>query len=276
MIEINRVTEMEQLSALKSEYLRGTSAALDGMWLCGFLPASAHYEIRANSSLVGYLCINDDDYLLQFYSREIEDSDGSSLLGEVLAGKYAALPAISGAFVSTAESEWLSLCFDHFDTFNVNAIMYQLSTGFSPVKSDHSNWSLHPVESRQLTEAVTFALSAMEAPKDWLVPYFTNLIQRQELFGCWLDGELIGTGENRKFDDVQQGYTELGMVVGKPQRGKGLATWIMRQLIHQAVDSGFKPICSTEINNIAAQKAITRAGFVSRNRIIQFVREVNR
>ena len=81
----------------------------------------------------------------------------------------------------------------------------------------------------------------------------------------------MGTGENRKFDDFQQGYTEIGMVVGKQQRDRGLATWIMRQLIQQASDAGLKPICSTEINNVAARKAITRAGFVAQNRIVQFV-----
>jgi len=272
MIEINAVAELEQLDALKNEYLTGTSAPLDDMWLCGFLPLSAHYEIRVNSALCGYLCINDAGHLLQFHLRENEDSDGTSLLAEILAGKHAILPAINGAFVSTAEPEWLSLCLDNFDTFNVNAIMYELSASASAPGSGHSLWTLRPIESHQLSEAVTFILNTFEAPEDWLVPYFTNLIDRQELFGCWLDGELIGTGENRKFDDIQQGYTELGMVVGKQQRRQGLATWIMCQLVQQAIDSGLKPICSTESNNIGAQKAITRAGFVARNRIVQFVR----
>ena len=107
-------------------------------------------------------------------------------------------------------------------------------------------------------------------PEEWLVQYLSNLIERQELFGCWLDSELIATGENRKFDEVQQGYTDLGVIVDRSQRGKGLATWILQQLVQQSIDRDLKPLCSTERDNIAARKAIAGAGFISRNRIIQF------
>ena len=111
----------------------------------------------------------------------------------------------------------------------------------------------------------------MGGSEDWLITYYSNLIQRRELFGCWLADKLVGAGENREFGDVQSGYTDLGVVVDPNHRGKGLATWILQQLVQQAVKKGLKPMCSTERDNIAAQKAITRAGFVSRNRIIQFL-----
>ena len=271
MIEIRSVTELEQLSALKAEYLAGTSTALDGMWLCGFLPLTAHFEIRVDSSSLGYFCVNDDGFLLQFYMRQNSETDGTTLLADILDGKYDFLPAINGAFASTAEPDWLSLCFDNFESFDVNAVMYQLGAEPGADTLAENDWSLRPVEEHESSEAVEFILDTLPVPESWLAPYFSNLIRRRELFGCWHNGALIGTGENRIFDDVQYGYTELGMVVGKEQRRKGLATWIMSQLIHQAIESGLKPICSTEADNIGAHKAITRSGFVSRNRIIQFV-----
>ncbi len=266
MIEINVITELDNLKSLKSEYLEKTTAPLDGMWLCGFLPLASHFGFQKNSELVGYCCINDEGNLLQFYLR---NSD-SSLLAKMITGKYRQLPKIKGAFVSTAEPDFLSHCFDHFSSFKVNALMYQLNEVTQTSANIDDSWTLKTVEPENLSEAVEFALRNMGAPEDWLTQYFSNLIQRQELFGCWLDGELIGTGENRKFDDVQQGYTDIGVIVDQRQRGKGLATWVLQQLVQQAVEKGLKPICSTERDNIGAQKAITRAGFVSRNRIIQF------
>lgn len=271
MIEIRSVTDLDRLDTLKSEYLARTTTALDGMWLCGFLPLAEHFEIRVDALLHGYFCVNDQGYLLQFYLGQNDVTDGTTVMRDIVSAKYDFLPEIKGAFVSTAEPEWLSFCFDSFDSFHVNAVMYQLASNQRTDLPSQNDWALVPVEDPQLSDAVEFILDTMDVSEDWLVPYFSNLIHRGELFGCWHKGNLIGTGENRQFDDVQQGYTELGMVVGKKHRCKGLATWIMTKLVQQALDAGLKPICSTEVNNIGAKKAIMRAGFVPRNRIIQFV-----
>ena len=271
MIEINVITELDNLKSLKSEYLDKTTAPLDGMWLCGFLPLASHFSFQKNSTLIGYCCINDEGYLLQFYLRDNDFFEGTSLFTNMITGKYDQLPKIMGAYVSTAEPDFLSHCFDNFSSFKVNSMMYQLNKVTPMSVNNDNSWTLKPVEPENSSEAVEFALRNMGAPEDWLTQYISNLIQRQELFGCWLDNELIGTGENRKFDDVQKGYTDIGVIVHQQQRGKGLATWIIQQLIQQAVEKGLKPICSTERDNIGAQKALTKAGFISRHRIIQFM-----
>jgi RimJ/RimL family protein N-acetyltransferase len=271
MIEIKAITELDQLKLLKSEYLDQTTAPLDGMWLCGFVPLASHFGFYKNSTSIGYCCINDEGNLLQFYLRSNDSSEESLLLMNMLSGKYDHLPKIEGAFVSTAEPDFLSYCFDNFSSFKVNAIMYQLNKGAKLSINKDINWTLRPVDPENLSEAVEFGVSSIGAPKDWLAQYWSNLIQRQELFGCWLDDELIGTGENRKFDDFQEGYTDIGVIVSQQQRGKGLATWILQQLVQMAIEKSLEPICSTERDNIGAQKAIIRAGFVARNRIVEFM-----
>jgi GNAT superfamily N-acetyltransferase len=274
MIEIQEESDPEKLETLKSAYLANTTAPLDGMWLCGFLPLARHFGFYRQSGLIGYCCINADDYLLQFHMHDTETAAGSSLLARMLTGDFGPFPGIKGAFVSTAEPDFLSLCFDNFSSFKVNALMYQLDQNASPELDQGSDGSagltLEPIESNQLPDTIEFGLRNLGAPEEWLTGYWSNLVERRELFGCWLNDELMGTGENRKFEQVQPGYTDLGVMVDQDQRGKGLATWILRQLVHQAEERGLKPMCSTERDNIGAQKAISRAGFVSRNRIIQF------
>lgn len=127
-----------------------------------------------------------------------------------------------------------------------------------------------PVDLAQLPQAIDFAVASIGAPEEWLQGYFSNLIQRQELFALWKNGRMIATGESRGYDEYQTEYADVGMVVAKSERGRGLATQILNQLVALNEAKGLKSICSTEKTNIAAQKAITRAGFFANHRIVQF------
>ena len=102
------------------------------------------------------------------------------------------------------------------------------------------------------------------------IEYYGNLIDRRELYGVWENERLIATGESRGDVEYQTEYSDVGVIVAKSERGRGLATQILKQLVAMNQANGLKSICSTEKTNIAAQKAISRAGFVSSNRIIQF------
>ncbi len=70
MSHIKSIVHIELLSPLKHQYIESLSGPLDGMWLTGFLPSSAHYGLYDGDQLAGYFCINDQDYLLQFYLDE--------------------------------------------------------------------------------------------------------------------------------------------------------------------------------------------------------------
>ncbi len=102
--------------------------------------------------------------------------------------------------------------------------------------------------------------------------YFANLIARGELFGASRDGQLIATGECRVSDPYLPKVADIGVIVAKQERSKGLATLVLQDLVLIAKQGGFNAICSTEKSNIAAQKAIVRAGFVAGNRILEFKR----
>ena len=126
------------------------------------------------------------------------------------------------------------------------------------------------VDMERLAETVRFVKSSVDVQEQWLTGYLTNLINRQELFGYWQDGRLLATGESRGYDEYQLDYADLGVIVAERERGKGLATRVLRQLVAITETKDLTPICSTEKTNIGAQKAISRAGFFAANRIIQF------
>jgi len=249
--------------------MRQTTAPLDGMWLCGYVPMASHFGFFEGDELVGFFCLNEERYLLQFFVNEKFQSRSSQLFESIFHEYCSKTGIINGAFVSTAEPYYLSLCLDRWSNFEVNTLMYQRDQ--RPVKKEQT---IIPVDSTQLSQAVDFAVASIGAPGEWLSGYFANLIRRRELFGLWENGQLIATGESRRFDEYQSEYADIGVIVAQSKRGRGMATKVLNQLVVMNEANGLKSICSTEISNVAAQKAIDRAGFFASNRIILFSAQV--
>lgn len=270
MIQTKIIDSIEHLSELKQQYMDHTTAPLDGMWMAGFVPMAKHFGFFENEKLIGFFCINDDGYLLQFHVSPERQDQASVLFHSIINQKDLQIELIKGAFVSTAEPRYLSLCLDCFPNFRVHSLMYQKNKGKKQALPQEAQLQMSVITTGQLAESVEFAKTAIGAPEEWLTGYYTNLINRQELLGFWENGCLLATGECRGFDEYQQEYADLGFIVGKSQRGKGLGTRIYKYLIALAESKGLQPICSTEADNISAQKAINRAGLFAYNRIIQF------
>lgn len=267
-MRIESLESTDDVAALRAQYMQQTTAPLDGMWSCGFVPAARHVGIFMDDLQVGYACINDDGYLLQFYVDPAHQDQGAAVFETIISGRHDVVGAVQGAFVSTAEPFFLAHCLDGYAHFEVNALMYQRDE--RAVVKSAAPWELTPVEASQLPQAVDFAVASLGAPAEWLEGYFTRLIQRRELFGVRQDSRLVATGESRRFDEYQTGYVDLGVVVGPSRRGRGMATEILRRLVVMNESKGLKPMCSTEKTNLAAQKAIARAGFFAVHRILRF------
>jgi len=268
MLEIKTIESLDEVRELKKLYFSLATTPLDGMWHFGFVPMSEHFGFYENNILVGFCCINGEGYMLQFYLSPTATAQASELFTLISQQNSSVIGTVNGAFVSTAETHYLSLCLDNSSSFKVNALMYQQNTAQSVEAKEPLEMKL--AQQDQLANFVEFASTNMGAPEQWLSGYFSNLIQRQELWGYWENDKLLATGECRLFDDYQTEYADLGMIVAESERGKGIATRVLHNLINKATAQGLKPICSTESSNIGAQKAMTRAGLVSSNRIIQF------
>lgn len=266
-MKIEKITSHDSLRELKNEYMKLTTSALDGMWLTGFVPQANHYGLFENDKLIGYFCINHDGYLLQFLLSPESKLDRSELFKEVLKYSFSNGDCISGAFCSTAEPQYFSICLDNFNSHKVNTIMYE------DYENDISKTpiELELLQENMLDDAVAFAHQSIGAPTDWLKIYYSNLVKREELYAYFKSREIVAIGECRRFDEFQTSYVDLGVIVSKRERNQGLATKMLLGLKNIAKENGLKPICSTTIENIPAQKAISKAGFLGTNRIVQFV-----
>ncbi|MEL0607319.1 GNAT family N-acetyltransferase [Vibrio echinoideorum] len=272
MLSIKKISALSDLNELKTAYFTEATAPLDGMWHFGFVPISDHYGFYEDDTLVGYCVLNGEGYLLQFYLAPTASTHIEDLFTLIVENNSSVISEVKGAFVSTAEPQYLSLCVDNTESFKVNAMMYRQN---SQARSDCDSDRIEEIEmslatQEQLDQLVEFASAAIGAPKEWLTGYYGNLIARQELWGYWESDDILATGECRKFDEHQTQFADLGMIVAQEERGKGLATRVIHFLKQHANSQGLEAMCSTESSNIGAQKAIKRAGLSSKHRILQF------
>lgn len=253
-------TSPETLAELKAKYRASVDAPLDGMWEA-FTSMADHYFLLEDGALAGYCAVNGEHKMLQFFT--LSSTDSATAFTQAIEQLK-----VSGAIVSTAEPAFLGHCQHNQTQITDHAIMYHMADG--ALSSDArfpEGAAFRLLTNADLNTAVDFAVETLGADAGWLKSYFGGLIERRELFGLFAGATLIATGECRP-SHTQFGFADVGMIVSTNHRSKGIATNMLRQLIRESRAQGLKPICSTEHNNIAAQKAITHAGFTAYHRIL--------
>ena len=263
MIEIPDSTSIGDLADLRQACLASYCAPFDGMWEA-FATMSRHHEIRSAGSRAGYFCVNDEGRLLQFYVAPPFERVAAELFGAVVARDE-----VKGAMVSTADHLFLGLSLDIQNDVAVHTHLYQDRHQDELALADGAEASFNVVEPGELESIAELQRNSLDQDLgDWLLGYLENLIARRELYALRLGEETLGTGEAR-VSESQPPFADLGVITMRSHRGRGVASHILWRLKQLCYDRELVPICSTTTENAGARRAITRAGFISRHRILQ-------
>lgn len=262
--KIVKISNEEGLQPLKKAYFAQATAPLDGMWHFGFVPMAKHFGFLEEGKLVGYCCVDNDGIVLEFYVIPSAEINPSSLFNLLCCDYSSEIGVIKGAVASTAEPLYLGNCLDHLAPPKV------IASTFIATKNHKTDLTMQVATVEELEGFVKFATANTKLPADWISGYYTNLITRKELWGYWNKGQLLASGECRLFDRYQCDFAELGVIVSMFERSKGLATQVLGFLTEHAKSKNLGSICSTETSNIAAYKAILKAGFCVNNKILKF------
>jgi RimJ/RimL family protein N-acetyltransferase len=265
MISVHRLVDLSSILDLKAQYLQSLVAPLDGMWETGFINPSPHRELRWDDERAGYYACNEEGTLLQFFVRSNFAHDARVLFDHVIDHD-----SLTQAVVGTIDPLYLSLCLDAQESVRVHTYLYELDSEVPATHPQADRVQLRLIEGAELDRTVSFQQACIGAAADqrgWLRDYSANLIQRGELFILSRHGEWLGAGECRR-SDSQQGVADLGMLVAPEHRGNGWATYILVCLSDLCRQQGLRAICSTRVENVGAQRAISRAGFISRHCIM--------
>lgn len=255
-------TSFETLRPHRYAYLKTTTVPLDGMWEDAFFPVANHWALETEGTFQGYCAINGDGALLGF--QVFQPQLARKAFAECLKSLE-----ISHAYASTAEPLYLSLCLDHQKSVDLNALMYEDDGSEAPPADFPGAFEFRIVTMDGFSAAMSFGYNAFGPERlDWLKGYYTERIEKGELFGLWRGDAMVAAGELR-VSPSQDGIADVGMVVSPGVRNQGLATKILQQLRHDGRARRLRLVCSTEMGNEGAQKAIARAGFRSQHRILR-------
>jgi GNAT superfamily N-acetyltransferase len=228
------------------------------MW-AAFADAASHHALLVSGETVGCCSVNEARELLFFHVHaEYEE------LAEALLGYLIKRLELTAALPSTVDPSFLSLSLDAGHGSITKAMMFQHM--LAPEGTGLSD--LRPASAADHAAAMDFVESATSFPRAFLEPYLAERIEKGQLFLYEGEEEILASGECRG-DPRQSGYAHLGVIVGPGQRGKGLGSRVIHELVLECRRRNVKPLCSTEPGNLAARRLIHKAGFRARHRVLR-------
>ena len=265
MILFKPVSDAASIASFKKAWYDGLSAPMDGMWDSGFINSSPHILITENGDSIGYCVENDDSAVLQFYLIPSHEHRAREIFRLLIEHR-----SVTGAIVQTIDPLFLSLSLENHVSLSIHTYLYQLQSRVDATHPSASGTVFEPVGQEELMRVIDFQIACLngnEGLRSWLTDYSGNLLERSELFVLRRGTDWIGLGKYRK-SDTQMGVADLGVMVHPGHRGNRWAAYILALLAEMGSEQGHEVICSTTVENLPSQKAITQAGFVSRNRIL--------
>lgn len=262
MITCIQLEHSDAIQQLRDDYLRTLIAPMDGMWESTVIAHATFWEIQDREQRAGYFCLGSSQDLLRFHLWENYLDRAQEIFHWLLSTH-----SIQHAMTSTIEPLYFSLCLDVQRNITLHSYLFRdnqprdLSSGLS--KS-----LFRKAEKRELDELVRFYQANTEGSGEWIEPFLNAHLNREEVFVLYDQHTLVAVGECIP-SQKQPPYADLGMVVARSYRGRGVGSFLLTQLKNHCYEAGWKPICSCEASNRASKKAIEKAGFISEQRIVK-------
>jgi GNAT superfamily N-acetyltransferase len=268
MFEFIKVESAKETNYLNENYVKYLTAPMDGMWYT-IVANSNYHKITYNGRNVGYFCFDSELRLLRFDLVE-EFKNRAQLVFPIILERY----GLKSAIASTVEPFYLSLCLDFQKQLSIHSYL------FRDHRNDHrktqtSVAGFHDLifriaDERELDKLECFYRDNIAGEGDWMRGFLEQRICLKELFVLLHNQILMGTGECI-VSQAQKPIADVGMVVSKAFRGKGLGTYILSELKLRCASRCLKPICSCTKENAASRNAIQKAGFISEHRILNIL-----
>ncbi len=252
------VGEQDAFTEDRADYLAHLVAPLDDMW-ASFAEDAKPFTLRLGGEVAGSGCVDDEGRLLRFFVRDPALHASRALLQ--LAVERLEVGAL---LVFTQDPRALGVALELARGVEVHSLVF---AHLRPPAVEALERTVVAME-EHLESAIAFHEAATGAPREFLEGYDRERIQRGELVLSLEDERILCAGELRR-DASQPGVAQLGVVVAPEARGRGIASRMLTLLAARARAEGDTPVCSTEADNVAARKAIERAGFRALHRLLE-------
>lgn len=248
----------DTIAELRVKLYKTLKAPIDAMWELLYIASAQHYTIMNDNTCIGYCCISEEGSLLQIYLEEEYRVNMIQVIKDMIQADL-----IKSATVSSNEPVAFNACLFHSKSVKTNTYCFE-----------HQNKSIEADSSLGIELVCEKDIPAMkkffneQVGMDDTFGYTENLVARKELF-MLKEADVIIASSERRISDSQADIADVGFIVNKEYRGRGIATQVMKWQVNKVLELGRKPICSTTIDNIASQKVIERTGFYCSNIIFE-------
>lgn len=264
------LTDSSSLAELKADHLKSLAAPMDAYWEEALIGYADHYELKIESVRSGFYCLNTDKQLVALYLSPEVANHGEKVLSYIVDEHE-----VSAALVGTNDPYFLGLCLDIATGSQVHTLLFQDSqtssielTGFDQLSFElASDDDFADVFEHYCATSGSFDLESVESGYADIKGYVRSVMDEHQIFVLRQQGKLIATSECR-FSKTQKPYADVGMIVAEKHRRKGVGSYILARTKAFCHERDAIPICSCEAGNVGSKKAIIRAGFVSRHRIL--------
>ena len=247
---------------LRDAYLRTLVAPMDGMWEGTAIAGATFWGIRDGGRHAGYASIGADHALLRVHLAADSQSQAQDIFRWILSTHR-----IRRAIASTIEPPYLSLCLDAQDGLAIHSYLFRDASRVDPA-SDLGDCAFRRAERGEFEAIARFYRAQTDGAGEWIGAFVRERLDRGELFGLYEGHAVVATGECIP-SRAQPPYADLGMVVARSHRGKGLGSALLVRLKGRCYEAGWRPICSCAAANGASKRAIEKAGFISDHRMVE-------
>jgi GNAT superfamily N-acetyltransferase len=220
------------------------------------------YKIIMNSVWIGYFCVDSKKALWEFYLIKTEQVHSQEVFKFLIDMNY-----IAAAECITYDHLLMSLCFDFHKKAACSAYVFRDDTDV-----EYSLIAFESISMRLATTDDFNGLSEINSIAEGWDDFFYNLeeeIQKKEIFVFYSDKELLGAGTCKQTWQSKN-YYDIGMVVSKKHRNKGIGTYIIIKLKEFCYSNNQIPVCGCWYPNYPSKKTLEKAGFIAKHRVIRF------
>lgn len=250
----------EDIKKLTEMALATATAPTDDMWENGIIPSGQFFSISNNEETIGYFVLDEENTIMEFYTVDsIDSSNTEKVFQTILKEKE-----VKKAYASTYYPKFYNTALKFKKDISDNTFLYELDEN-KELSCPFEDVTRELAKIEDLDEIIKYFEDTLGPGGEWLVGYTTNLINNDGLYLFKKDSSIIGSGEIRV--NRIKDFANTGVVVATKFTSKGLGGYIVSEINKVCSDRNLKPVCSTTIDNISSQKALTKAGFICKDKI---------
>ncbi|HEY5562295.1 MAG TPA: GNAT family N-acetyltransferase [Clostridiaceae bacterium] len=258
MFKIINAAVIQDINSMRGKYLASLPYAQEH-FIEDKIKKCLYYLILNDSNIIGYCCVNSEKVLFEFYLDKTALVCAQEVFKLFIDNKY-----FLAAECKTFDHLLMSLCLDFHKKSSCTAYLFRdyIRADYSLIGYD--NLSFEVLKHEDINSVLEISGNFFKDP-DELEKY----IAEKEVHVLYSNNIILGVGLCTRIISHQV-YHDVGMVVSKEHRNKGIGTYIIGNLIEFCCNLNLIPVCGCWYYNYASKRVLEKSGFTALHRMVRF------